>query len=95
MIPKVNRGKDSYGLVRYLVLESEEHKDARLVAACPEVEALLELRRLLANATANLNQLARHANTSGELPTAGLIDRVLADVSETTARVRRTVEERR
>ena len=60
-----------------------------------EVEALLELRRLLANATANLNQLARHANTSGELPTAGLIDRVLADVSETTARVRRTVEERR
>ena len=60
-----------------------------------EIEALVELRRLLANATGNLNQLARHANTSGDLPAATLLARVLAEAFKATACVRLALEERR
>ena len=37
MIPKVHKGATAYGLVRYLVSESTEHRDPELIDACPEI----------------------------------------------------------
>ena len=68
MIPKVNRGKNSYGLVRYLILESEEHKDARLVAACPEVEAELQAPELCGEHIAPLARLLDEVRKAHGLP---------------------------
>ena len=58
------------------------------------IAALLELRRLLANATANLNQLARAANITGQLPAAAVLASVLSEVGAAADAIRQAVEER-
>jgi hypothetical protein len=44
------------------------------------IAELFELRRLLATVANNVNQLARTANTTGELPTGTRLTRTLGEV---------------
>ncbi len=53
------------------------------------VAALLESRRLLANATGNLNQLAHVANIAGQVPALRALEAALVDVRDAADQVRR------
>jgi hypothetical protein len=53
-----------------------------------EVAELFEVRRLLATVANNVNQLARLANTTGELGMQGRLENALAEVEEVVGRVR-------
>jgi hypothetical protein len=46
------------------------------------IAELFELRRLLATVANNVNQLARTANTTGELPSRAWLTRTLGEVDE-------------
>jgi Bacterial mobilisation protein (MobC) len=53
-----------------------------------EVAELFEVRRLLATVANNVNQLARAANTTGELAMQRRLEDALADIAELVGRVR-------
>jgi len=53
-----------------------------------EMAELFETRRLLATVANNVNQLARTANTTGELPAQQRLGRAVAEVEELVARLR-------
>jgi uncharacterized protein with PhoU and TrkA domain len=53
-----------------------------------EVAELFEVRRLLATVANNVNQLARLANTTGELGMQERLEEALAEVEEVVGRVR-------
>jgi uncharacterized protein with PhoU and TrkA domain len=53
-----------------------------------EVAELFEVRRLLSTVANNVNQLARLANTTGELGMQGRLENALAEVEEVVGRVR-------
>jgi Bacterial mobilisation protein (MobC) len=59
------------------------------------IAELFELRRLVATIANNVNQLARTANISGELPTAERMSMTLADVDEILAALRELTGARR
>ena len=52
------------------------------------IAELFELRRLLATVANNVNQLAKTANISGELPAGERLTRTLGDVDEMLAALR-------
>jgi hypothetical protein len=52
------------------------------------IAELFELRRLLATVANNVNQLARTANTTGELPMGGGLTRTLGEVDELLVELR-------
>ena len=56
---------------------------------------LFELRRLLATVANNVNQLARVANTSGELPASGRLSRTFREVDGLVAELRAWIGARR
>ena len=60
-----------------------------------EVAELFEVRRVLATVANNVNQLARLANTTGELGMQGRLEDALADVEEVVGRVRAMTGARR
>lgn len=60
-----------------------------------EIAELFEVRRLLATVANNVNQLARTANTTGELPMAGRLVETLAQVEGLVVRLRRVTGVRR
>ena len=51
------------------------------------IAGLFELRRLLATVANNVNQLAKVANTSGELPASGRLSRTFGEVDGLVADV--------
>ena len=53
-----------------------------------QIAELFEVRRLLATVANNVNQLARLANTTGELGMHGRLENALAEVEEVVGRVR-------
>jgi hypothetical protein len=60
-----------------------------------EVAELFEVRRLLATVANNVNQLARLANTTGELGMQGRLEDALAEIEEVVGRVRAMTGARR
>jgi Bacterial mobilisation protein (MobC) len=56
---------------------------------------LFELRRLLATVANNVNQLARVANTSEELPVSGRLSRTFGEVDGLAAELREWMRARR
>jgi len=60
-----------------------------------EVAELFEVRRLLATVANNVNQLARLANTSGELGMQARLEEALAEVEDVVGRVRAMTGARR
>jgi hypothetical protein len=60
-----------------------------------EMVELFEVRRLLSTVANNVNQLARLANTSGEVPVGERLERTLADVDGLVARLRELTGARR
>jgi Mobilization protein NikA len=52
------------------------------------VAELFEARRLLSTVANNVNQLARSANISGQVPTGRRIEQTLAEVDELVAQLR-------
>ena len=59
------------------------------------VAELFELRRLLATVANNVNQLAKVANTSGELPAGERLSRTLGEVDELLGALREWTGARR
>ena len=59
------------------------------------VAELFETRRLLATVANNVNQLARAAHISGQVPEGGRLERTLADVDELVAELRQLTGARR
>ena len=59
------------------------------------IAELFELRRLLATIANNVNQLARTANTTGELPAAARLSGTLAEVDEMLVSLREWTGARR
>jgi hypothetical protein len=53
-----------------------------------EIAELFEVRRLLATVANNVNQLARMANTTGELPVRGQLEKTLSEVEGLVVRLR-------
>ena len=60
-----------------------------------EVAELFEVRRLLATVANNVNQLARLANTTGEVGMQRRLEEALAEVEEVVGRVRAMTGARR
>lgn len=60
-----------------------------------EMVELFELRRLLATVANNVNQLARLANTLGEVPVGQRLEDAVADVEEIVGRLRALTGARR
>ena len=59
------------------------------------IAGLFELRRLWATVANNVNQLARVANTSGELPASGRLSRTFGEVDGLVAELREWMGARR
>ncbi len=60
-----------------------------------EMVELFEVRRLLATVANNVNQLARLANTSGEVPVGQRLENAVGDVEEIVGRLRALTGARR
>lgn len=60
-----------------------------------EMAELFEIRRLLASVANNVNQLARQANTSGDLPARERLEGALAEVDDLVGRLRAVTGVRR
>lgn len=60
-----------------------------------EMVELFEVRRLLATVANNVNQLARLANTAGEVPVGQRLETVVGDVEEIVGRLRALTGARR